>query len=93
MRVEKHDQMTDGKWRKARKSHTCDIVGYFGIKPHENCTGTTGKNQMYFDTGQLDGSGPFKTAKFCRWCAQMKIDTAIKMTRAERNEYRRKEGL
>ena len=88
MKVKDHYQMEDGKWRRARKDHHCDIVIYFGVKPHEKCTGTAGKNQYYFDTMELDGSGHFKTHKICGWCAQMELDTAIKMTRAERDAYR-----
>lgn len=41
----------------------------------------------------LQGSikdAPFQTDKFCRWCAQMELDTATKMTPEERREYREK---
>lgn len=88
MIVEKHEQMENGQWRRARKTHPCDIVSYFGVKPHEKCTGTAEKSDYYFDTNQLDGSGPFKTHKLCRWCAQMELDTAVKMTPEERKNYR-----
>ena len=88
MTIENHDQLENGQWRKGRKSHPCDTVIYFGVQPHPKCTGQTGKNQMYFDSGVGDNGSHYKTHKFCRWCAQMELDTAHKMTRDQRDEYR-----
>ena len=87
MKIEYHEQMKNGQWRKGRFSHPCDTVIYFGVKPHKNCMKTTGKNQMYFDTGQLIGSAPFITHKLCRFCAQMELSTSLKMTYEERKAY------
>jgi len=90
MRLREHEQMAEyGKWRKARKRHVCEVVDYFGVRPHPSCTGFIEPNNYYWDSGQLTDS-PFRTSKFCRFCADMELKETGTMPYEERQEYREK---
>lgn len=90
MKLKERTQLLDGKYRKARKTHSCDIVKYFGLYPHEQCTGEIKPTQYYYDICDGDNGSVYKTHKLCRNCAEMEYDNARMMPPKERKEYSEK---
>ena len=86
IKVREHEQISKGQWRKAHKPHSCDIVYYFGLKPHNECG--ISPNLYYWNTNENTGE-PFKTYKICRYCADMNLETAHKLSRGERDAYKK----
>jgi len=63
-----HGHYTDyGKWRKARREHKCNGLGYTA---RWKCTGTgiIRVGERYFDTGDIVDP-PYGTHKMCMICA------------------------
>lgn len=82
------ERLLDGKYRKARKTHQCDTVKIFGVRPHAECTGEIKPTQYYYDVCDGDNGSIYKTHKLCRFCAEMDYDYAPMMSRAERDTYK-----
>ena len=78
----------DGLYRKARKTHSCDVVKFFGLRPHSQCTGEIKPTQYYFDMNDGDNGSVYKTHKLCRFCAEMEYNNAPVMSRAERDKHK-----
>ena len=91
MKVKDHYQLEEGKYRKARKTHPCNMVKYFGQRPHAECTGEIKPTQYYFDMCDGDNGSIYKTHKLCRFCAEMELDESRTMSPDERKKYREKQ--
>jgi len=88
MKIKERTESLNGKFRKARKTHPCDIVKFFGLHPHAQCTGEIKPTQYYYDMNDCDNGSIYKTHKLCRHCAEMEYDLALMMTPEERKKYR-----